>query len=214
MVAQHTNPAQLEWVQRQLRSTHPKNVVEAGEKLGLTATVTDLSDLGQLSFPALLYWQQSTGLWCVVRGDRLLIANPLNPTKLVKAFPKSVVEEAWNGQLWQVELIQRQDKFNLSWFCLRSGATDGCFGSSISIFHIANICLATPIITQVIIDKVLVQESLSTLDVMAIALLGIACFEAILGILRIFIFTHTARRLDLGLSAQVFRHLTVAPGLF
>jgi len=35
--------------------------------------------------------------------------------------------------------------------------------------------LATPIITQVIIDKVLVQESLSTLDVMAIALL-VYCF--------------------------------------
>jgi len=34
----------------------------------------------------------------------------------LKAFPKSVVEEAWNG-LWQVELIQKQDKFNLSWFC-------------------------------------------------------------------------------------------------
>jgi len=43
--------------------------------------------------------------------------------------------------------------------------------------------------------------------------LGYCCFEAILGILRIFIFTHTARRLDLGLSAQVFRHLMQLPWL-
>jgi len=102
----------------------------------------------------------TVGLGCGVRvrGDRLLIANPLN-YKTCESIPKSVVEEAWNGQLWQVELIQRQDKFNLSWFCLRSGATDGCFGSSISIFYIANIWLATPIITQVIIDKVLVQKA-------------------------------------------------------
>jgi len=42
-------------------------------------------------------------------------------------------------------------------------ATDGCFGSSISIFTLQIFGLATPI-TQVIIDKVLVQESLSTLD--------------------------------------------------
>jgi len=41
--------------------------------------------------------------------------------------------------------------------------------------------------------------------------LGYCLFEAILGILRIFIFTHTARRLDLGLSAQVFRHLIQLP---
>jgi ATP-binding cassette subfamily B protein len=71
--------------------------------------------------------------------------------------------------------------------------------------------LATPIITQVIIDKVMVQESLPTLDVMGIALLLVAFFEALLGILRLFIFTHTARRLDLSLSAQVFRHLMRLP---
>jgi len=56
----------------------------------------------------------------------------------------------------------------------------------------------------------MVQESLPTLDVMAIALLGVAVFEAFLGILRLFIFTHT-RRLDLSLSAQVFRHLMRLP---
>jgi len=55
----------------------------------------------------------------------------------------------------------------------------------------------------------MVQESLPTLDVMAIALLGVAVFEAC--ILRLFIFTHTARRLDLSLSAQVFRHLMRLP---
>jgi ATP-binding cassette subfamily B protein len=216
MVAQHLqNPAQLEWVQRQLRSTHPKNVVEAGEKLGLQLRrlQTTWSDLGQLSFPALLYWQQSD--WVVVyevRCGRLIIANPLNPSKTCESHPKSVVEAAWNGQLWQVELIQKQDKFNLSWFLpavwrYRWLLLEVLLASfTLQIFG-----LATPIITQVIIDKALVQESLSTLDVMAIALLGIASFEAILGILRIFIFTHTARRLDLGLSAQVFRHLMQLP---
>jgi ATP-binding cassette subfamily B protein len=57
----------------------------------------------------------------------------------------------------------------------------------------------------------MVQESLPTLDVMAIALLFIALFESILGILRLFIFTHTARRLDLSLSAQLFHHLMRLP---
>jgi ATP-binding cassette, subfamily B, bacterial len=71
--------------------------------------------------------------------------------------------------------------------------------------------LTSPMITQVVIDKVMVQGSLPTLDVMAIAMLGVAIFEASLGALRLFIFTHTARRLDLSLSAQLFRHLMRLP---
>jgi ATP-binding cassette, subfamily B, bacterial len=71
--------------------------------------------------------------------------------------------------------------------------------------------LGSPLITQVIIDRVMVQQSLSTLHVMTVAMIGIAVFEAFLGALRLFIFTHTARRLDLSLSAQLFRHLMRLP---
>lgn len=216
MVAQHLQvPARLEWVQRQLRSTSPRNIVEVGEKLGLQLQriQTSWSDLRQLSFPALLHWRQES--WVVVygvRGDRIIIANPLNPSETCEILPQSAVETVWNGQLWLVELVQKQEKFNLNWFLpavwrYRNLLSEVLLASfTLQIFG-----LATPVITQVIIDKVLVQESLSTLDVMAIALLGIALFEAILGILRIFIFTHTARRLDLSLSAQVFRHLMRLP---
>jgi ATP-binding cassette subfamily B protein len=54
MVTQHLqNPAQLEWVQRQLRGQSPKNVIEAAEKVGLQLQrlQTSWSDLRQLSFP-------------------------------------------------------------------------------------------------------------------------------------------------------------------
>lgn len=216
MVTQHMqNPAQLEWVQRQIRGQSPKSVIEAGEKLGLQLQrlQVEWSDLRQLSFPVLLHWQQES--WVVVygvKGDRLLIANPLNPSRTCESIPKGAIESAWNGQLWQVELIQKQDKFGLSWFLPAVWRYRKLLGEVLlASFTLQLFGLATPVITQVIIDKVLVQESLSTLDVMAIALLGIALFEAILGILRIFIFTHTARRLDLSLSAQVFRHLMRLP---
>ncbi len=216
MATQHLqNPAKLEWVQRQLRGQNPKNVVEAGEKLGLQLRrlQTTWSDLRQLSFPALLRWQQES--WVVVygvKGDRLIVANPLNPSQTCESLTLSAVEESWDGQLWQVELIQKQDKFNLSWFLPAVWRYRRLLGEVLlASFTLQLFGLATPVITQVIIDKVLVQESLSTLDVMAIALLGIAVFEAVLGVLRIFIFTHTARRLDLSLSAEVFRHLMRLP---
>jgi len=225
MVAQYCeNPVQLEWVQRQLRGQTAKNVVEAGEKLGLVLRQLQVSwsELRQFSFPALCLWndinpedQSPLLTWVVVygvKGDRLIIANPLNPHSICEYLPQSVVETKWDGRLWQVELLTKQEKFNLGWFTPSVWKYRGLLLEVLlASFTLQLLGLATPLITQVIIDKVMVQESLPTLDVMAIALLFIATFESILGILRLFIFTHTARRLDLSLSAQLFRHLMRLP---
>lgn len=221
MVAQQlNNPVKLEWVQRQLRGQRPKHVVEAAEKLGLVLRRLQVNwaDLQQLSFPVLLPWGESTRnqeSWVVaygVKGDRLIIANPVNSACECEVLPQSVVQKYWNGQLWQVELVQKQDKFNLSWFLpavwkYRRLLVEVLLAS----LTLQVLGLATPLFTQVVIDKAMVQESLATLDVMAVALLLVALFEAVLGILRLFIFTHTARRLDLSLSAQLFRHLMRLP---
>ncbi len=221
MVAQQLeNAVKLEWVQRQLRGQRPKHVVEAAEKLGLMLRrlQVEWSELRQLSFPALLLWHpdsQQTPSWVVVygvKGDRLIIANPQNPDHTCESLTQSVVEAAWDGKIWQVELISQQEKFNLAWFTPAIWKYRGLLGEVlVGSFTLQLLGLATPLITQVVIDKVMVQESLPTLDVMAIALLLVAIFEAILGILRLFIFTHTARRLDLSLSAQLFRHLMRLP---
>lgn len=213
------NSVKLEWVQRQLRGERPKHVIEAAEKLGLVLRHLQVSwvDLRQLSFPALLQWKSDrpTPSWVVaygVRGSNLIIANPLNPDRICESLPQAVVEASWDGNLWQVELISKQEKFNLSWFTpavwkYRKLLAEVLLAS----FTLQLLGLGTPLITQVVIDKVMVQESLPTLDVMAIALLLVALFEAVLGVLRLFIFTHTARRLDLSLSAQLFRHLMRLP---
>ena len=215
MLAQYLQtPTQLEWVQRQLRGQRPKDIVNAGEKLGFhlrRLVIADWSDVRQLNFPALMHWRQDH--WVVVygvRGDRLLVADPLGQT--CESLPKAAVIEAWDGQLWQVELVQKQEKFNLSWFLPAVWKFRTLLGEVLlASFTLQLIGLATPVITQVIIDKVMVQESIPTLDVMAVALLFAGVFEALLGTLRMFIFTHTTNRLDLGLSAQLFRHLLRLP---
>jgi ATP-binding cassette subfamily B protein len=221
MVAQQLeHGVQLEWVQRQLRGQSPKNVAEAAEKLGFILRRLQVSweELRQLSFPALLLWNSESGkaaTWVVVyglKGERLIIANPLNPDHSCESLPRSVVEEGWDGRLWQAELISKQEKFNLSWFTPAVWKYRVLLGEVLlASFTLQLLGLTTPLITQVVIDKVMVQQSLPTLDVMAIALLLVATFESILGILRLFIFTHTARRLDLSLSAQLFRHLMRLP---
>ncbi|MDJ0796664.1 MAG: type I secretion system permease/ATPase [Calothrix sp. MO_167.B12] len=221
MVAQQLdNPVKLEWVQRQIRGQSPKQLVEMAENLGFVLRKLQLSwgDLRQLSFPALLRWSgmaKQGDNWVVaygLQGDRLIIANPLNPNSCCERLPQSVVEAAWDGKIWQIEPLQKQEKFSLSWFLPAVWQYKKLLSEVLlASFTLQLLGLTTPLITQVVIDKVMVQESLPTLDVMAIALLFVAIFEAILGILRLFIFTHTARRLDLSLSAQLFRHLMRLP---
>lgn len=233
MVATHLqNSAQLEWVQRQLRGQRPADVVDAAEKVGLQLRhiEVDWAELRKVTLPALMLWPgiesaaiagsppngaAATPHWVVVygmKGDRLIIADPLNPNQTCESIPAALIEPNWSGELWQVEPIQKQDRFSLAWFLpavwkYRTLLSEVLLAS----FTLQILGLVSPIVTQVVIDKVMVQGSLSTLDVMAFALLAVAFFEAMLGTLRLFIFTHTARRLDLSLSAQLFRHLMRLP---
>ena len=217
MLSQHFGtPVQLEWMQRQLRSQRPRHVTDGAEKVGLQMRrllVATWDDLRQITLPGMTLWQGER--WVVVyeaRGDRLVIADPMNPDYVCESVPREVVQENWDGELWQVELVKKQDKFNLSWFLPAVMRYKGLlFEVLVASFTLQMLGLTTPILTQVVIDKVMVQQSIPTLDVVAIAMLGVAIFEAILGILRMFIFTHTTNRLDLSLSAQLFRHLLRLP---
>jgi ATP-binding cassette, subfamily B, bacterial len=217
MISQYLEvPVQVDWVQRQLRGSQPKNLVDASEKLGLQLKrllIGDWSDLRQLNYPALLHWRREH--WVVVygiRGDRLLIGDPMHPGRTCESIPRRMIEENWDGNLWTAELVQKQESFNLKWFLPAVWRYRRLLGEVlVASLTLQILGLGSPIFTQVIIDKVMVQESIPTLDVMGIAILGTAVFEAILGILRLFIFTHTTNRLDLTLSAQVFRHLMRLP---
>ena len=71
--------------------------------------------------------------------------------------------------------------------------------------------LMTPLFFQVVMDKVLVHRGISTLNVIAAALITIILFEVILSGLRTYIFAHTTSRIDVELGAKIFRHLLTLP---
>ena len=67
--------------------------------------------------------------------------------------------------------------------------------------------LTTPLFTQVIIDKVVVHQTQSTLIAIAVALLMFMVFTAGMSWLRQYLVLHTGNRVDAVLGSQVFRHL-------
>jgi ATP-binding cassette subfamily B protein len=71
--------------------------------------------------------------------------------------------------------------------------------------------LANPLLIQVIIDKVISQRSLDTLQVLGFALVVVTLLEGVIGSLRTFLFSETTNRIDLRLGAEVIDHLLRLP---
>ncbi len=69
------------------------------------------------------------------------------------------------------------------------------------------IALATPLLTQVTIDKVVIHQTLNTLLVIALALVMCLAFNAGMGWLRQYLVLHTGNRVDAVLGSQVFKRL-------
>lgn len=105
-----------------------------------------------------------------------------------------------------------QAKFGVAWFLQAMKKYRGLLGEVLlaSLF-VQVFALMTPLVFQVVIDKVLTHRSLSTLDVLALALAALAVFEVVLSGMRHYLFTHTTSRLDVELGTQLFRHLMRLP---
>jgi ATP-binding cassette, subfamily B, bacterial HlyB/CyaB len=71
--------------------------------------------------------------------------------------------------------------------------------------------LATPVFTQIVIDKVIVHQTLSTLAVIGIALGVFVVFTAVMSWVRQYLVLHTGNRIDAVLGSQVFEHLFKLP---
>jgi subfamily B ATP-binding cassette protein HlyB/CyaB len=71
--------------------------------------------------------------------------------------------------------------------------------------------LATPLFTQVVIDKVVVHHTMNTLIVIGIAMGVFMIFSAIMSWVRQYLILHTGNRIDAVLGSRVFEHLIKLP---
>ena len=102
--------------------------------------------------------------------------------------------------------------FGLKWFFLKAGRyrkilTD-CIIASLFVQIFA---LAAPLVFMIVIDKVLGNNSMSTLDVLVFALVVVSAFEIVLNAVRSYLLSHTANRIDLMLGVELFKHLIRLP---
>lgn len=81
----------------------------------------------------------------------------------------------------------------------------------IASLFIQLLALGTPLFTQVVIDKVVVHRTQSTLVVIALGMGLFAIFSALLSWVRQYLVLHTGNRVDAVLGSAVFEHLLKLP---
>jgi subfamily B ATP-binding cassette protein HlyB/CyaB len=148
-------------------------------------------------------------------GDgKVLVQSPLAPRPHL--MTQAEFEAVWDGRIVLVArragLVDLARRFDITWFLGAIVKYRGLLGEVfVASFFLQLFALATPLIFQVVIDKVLVHRSMTTLDLLIIAFSAIAIFETILGALRTYVFAHTTNRIDVELGARLFRHLLALP---
>ncbi|WP_369681786.1 type I secretion system permease/ATPase [Pseudomonas gingeri] len=192
-------------------------LVRLARQIALKArtTTSQISRLVQTPLPAIAELRD---------GRFLVLAKCANDNVLLhdevqqRTFQISLTdfEAIWSGRLILITsravLAQGGGRFDLSWFIpsivkYRKQFMEVLAGS----FFLQLFGLVSPLFMQVVIDKVLVHKSMSTLDVLVFGLITISVFEALLGGLRTYVFSHTTNRVDVELGARLFNHLLGLP---
>jgi len=193
----------------------------AARHLGLHARVHAPAPdrLAHVPLPALAQDDQSR-FFVVARvegagdGMRVLVHAPLQGAP--RWLPLAELREHWHGELVlftsRVSLMGQLTRFDFSWFVPAVVKYRRLLLEVLAVSLVLQLfALVTPLFFQVVMDKVLVHQSLSTLDVIAIGLLVVSIFEVVLGGLRSYVFSHTSSRIDVELGARMFRHLLALP---
>nr|WP_244292535.1 type I secretion system permease/ATPase [Xanthomonas hyacinthi] len=171
--------------------------------------------LNKVALPA-LSWQPD--------GQHFLVAKVSDDSVLIhdltrqrpQVLPRAEFDARYAGRLLLVtsraSVLGQLAKFDFRWFVpavvkYRKLLIEVLV---VSLF-IQLFALVTPLFYQVVMDKVLVHHSITTLEVIAIGLVSIAVFDVILSGLRSYVFFHTTSKIDVELGARLFRHILALP---
>lgn len=192
-------------------------MLRCAKAFGLKARVsaTNWSRLATTPMPALAALRDGGFLLLGKAGeDKVIVLEPGRPAPVVMA--RAELEAVWDGRVLlmtkRAGLADLSRQFDITWFLGAVHKYRRLLSEVlIASFFLQLFALVSPLFFQVVVDKVLVHRSLSTLEVLAVGLIAIALFETILGILRTYLFSHTTNRIDVELGARLFRHLLALP---
>ena len=173
------------------------------------------------AFPAILRLRDgSYVILSGIRDDRgqpeVVIRNPLVPMGGFEFWSRAILEKVWGGELILVRRRYRlgdaDRPFGLSWFIpeiLRQGRAFSDVALAAIVLQLLG--LALPMFFQLIIDKVVLHQTYSTLTTLSVGVLIAITFDALLNCLRTYLLLQATAKIDIRMATRVFAHLLALP---
>ena len=197
---------------------------------GLKAAVQkmDWKKLSKLQKQAPFLVRLNSGAWFVVlkvgadaqgegeKGEQVVVFNPKVPQANLFPVERDKFLTYWTGEVVFLKRVYKAEggpkKFGLSWFgpeFWRQRALLRNIVIAALAMHI--LALAVPIFFQIVIDRVLIYLSISTLVVISAGVVAAILFDSVFNWLRGYFVLRTASRIDIRLAQTTFRHLMRLP---
>uniref|UniRef100_A0A7C1SX46 Type I secretion system permease/ATPase n=1 Tax=Agrobacterium albertimagni TaxID=147266 RepID=A0A7C1SX46_9HYPH len=202
-------------LQLETRAADEGDLVRAARMVGLKArlfTAKSFDDLAAAPRPLIVRLGKAFALVLAVDGDQIHVLNPLESGR--QSLSIDEFKSEWTGSFI---LVTRRpdglaDRFGLTWFTTALKK----FKRELALVLLASLFvqipgLATPLLFQIVIDKVLVHNSVATLTAVVVGLMAVNIFQALIEFLRTYLLSHTASRVDVELGAGVFNHMLRMP---
>jgi len=167
----------------------------------------------RLPVPSIISYKNNLAVLIETNSEGIKIASPTDG--LVDLNRDEIKREL--SEFIEVLIVERSSltpnkKFGVDWFLPSLKKYKGVLTQVLlASFVVQFFGLANPLLIQVIIDKVISQRSLDTLQVLGIALVFVTILGGVIGSLRTFLFTETTNRIDTRLGAEVIDHLLRLP---
>ncbi len=201
-----------------LRGTTLKDIMRMANHMGLQsrAVKIEMDDLKQLRCPAILHWNMNHFVVVVKVKNRTVVIN--DPALGMRTLPLNIVSQYLTGVALEVlpgntfKPMQTSEQLGLTQF-LRTAV--GFKRNLITLFALSFIlqlfALASPYYMQTVIDDVLVYSNLALLQALAMGFAFLLLIECLTNVLRKLVILCVSTRLQLQLSASVFKHLISLP---
>jgi len=187
------------------------------EVVGINANLIkpkDINFLKRSNLPLLTLYKNKLSIIWKKNKDKWLISIPSEGQKIINT--NQILKDSnffYNEKLtFTINNKERSKRFGFNWFYPFIKDYKFTFIQIIlASFFVQLLGLFNPLLIQQIIDAVINQGNLSSLNILGTVLVAMALSQALLGILRTYIFSDTTNRIDIQLGTKVINHLFKLP---
>ena len=191
-------------------------IAAIADLMGLRASQLDVSDtqVGRLQLPAVtLSGNGAVVIWASDQVGQVLISDRI----WTKTSGYSVARRGMKKVHFLYFVVERSQqtpkkRFGLSWFLPALKQHRGVLAQVlIASFFVQLFGLLNPLLIQQIIDAVISQGNVRSLNVLGTLLVAMGLAQAVLSSLRTYLFSDTANRIDISLGSTIIDHLLRLP---